>query len=90
MEGTNGRTFWLKDVGFVSGLTQNLYSMVAGSRQNLALQVNPQGELFSMNQPGGKSLCGVLQVKEQDLLDAKALEGDTTTTRARDGNRKVK
>jgi hypothetical protein len=32
MEGTNGTFFWLKDVGFVPGLSQNLFSMVAGSK----------------------------------------------------------
>jgi hypothetical protein len=40
---------------------QNLYSMVAGSRQKLALTVNSEGEFVSMKQTGGKSLCDVLQ-----------------------------
>jgi transposase InsO family protein len=80
MEGTNGTTFWIKDVGFVPGLTQNLYSMVAGSRQNLALKVNSKGEFISMNQTGGKSLCSVIPTKSQYLLDARALEGNNTRT----------
>jgi hypothetical protein len=55
-EGTNGTTFRLKDVNFVPGLTQILCSMVAGTRRNLALTVNPKGEFVSTNQTGGKSL----------------------------------
>ncbi len=70
-EGTNATTFWLKDVGFVPGLSQNLFSMVAGSRQKMVLTVNPQGEFVPMSQTGGKSLCDVLRTSSQYLLDAR-------------------
>jgi transposase InsO family protein len=80
LEGTNGTTFWLKDVGFVPGLSQNLFSMVAGSKQKLALKVNPEGEFISMNQTGGTSLCDVLRTSSQYLLDARALEGEGKRT----------
>jgi hypothetical protein len=41
MEGTNGTTVWLKDVGFVPGLSQNLFSMVAGTRQKFCSDSEP-------------------------------------------------
>ena len=80
MEGTNETTFWLKDVGFVPGLSQNLFSLVAGTRQKLALTVNSEGEFASVNQTGGKSLCDVLRTSSQYLLDARALEGGCKRT----------
>jgi hypothetical protein len=80
MEGTNGSIFWLKDVDFVPGPSQNLFFMVARSKQKLALKLNHEGEFVSMNQTGGKSLCDVLRTSSQYLLDARALEGEGKRT----------
>jgi hypothetical protein len=44
LEGNNGTTFWLRDVRFVPGLTQNLFSMCEGIEQRLALDMNSRGD----------------------------------------------
>ncbi len=50
MEGSNGNIFWMKDVLYAPGLTQNLFSMIAGNAQNLILNMNAQGEFVSVRQ----------------------------------------
>jgi hypothetical protein len=80
MEGIDGTTFWLKNVQYAPGLTQNLYSMNAGIAQNLLLTMNALGELVSVRQKHGRNLCWVKKANTQSLLEAKALNGDDKKT----------
>ena len=75
MEGINEATFWLKEVRYVPGLTQNLFSIAAGVDQNLKMGVNQQGEHDSVGLHNGQKLCMISKVNNQYLLDAKALQG---------------
>jgi transposase InsO family protein len=80
MEGINEATFWLKEVRYVPGLTQNLFSIAAGVDQNLKMGVNQQGEHDSVGLHNGQKLCMISKVNNQYLLDAKALQGTDKKT----------
>lgn len=80
LEGIDGATFWLKEVRYVPGLTQNLYSMIAGNAQGLVLTMTTQGEFVSVKLPHGKTLCLVKKANKQYLLDARALNGSDKKT----------
>jgi hypothetical protein len=80
MEGLESIFFWLKDVQYAPGLTQNLYSMNAGRAKRLALTVNRLGEFVSLTRALGHILCCVVKTNSQYLLDAKALDGDDRKT----------
>jgi hypothetical protein len=80
LEGPDGTVFWLKDVLYAPGLTQNLFSMIAGNAQNLVLTMNPKGEFMSVKQHNGKKLCSASKTNTQYLLQAKALDANSTKT----------
>jgi hypothetical protein len=80
MEGSNATIFWMKNVLYAPGLTQNLFSMIAGNAQNLILNMNAQGEFVLVRQRNGNKLCDVSKTKSQYLLKAKALDGNSKKT----------
>ncbi len=80
MEGLNGVIFWLKYVLYAPGLTQILFSIIAGDAQNLILNMNPRGEFVLVRQRSGKKLCDVSKTQTQYLLTANALDGNTEKT----------
>ena len=41
MESPDGTTFWLDDVRYVPGLTQNLFSVASGIAQNFIMGTKP-------------------------------------------------
>lgn len=75
MEGINGSTFWLEEVRYVPGLTQNLFSIASGIAQDLIMGASQKGEHVSVKLPSGEKLCEIYKVNSQYLLDAKALDG---------------
>ena len=80
MESPDGTTFWLDDVRYVPGLTQNLFSVASGIAQNFIMGTTPNGEHTSVALPTGEELCKVVKVNNQYLMDARALEGEDKRT----------
>jgi hypothetical protein len=76
MESPDGTTFWLDDVRYVPGLTQNLFSVASAIAQDFIMGTTPNGEHTSVGLPTREELCKIVKVNKQYLMDAKALEGE--------------
>lgn len=73
--GSNGTTFWLKNVRYVPGLSQNLFSVAAAIEDGMRFGVSSHGE-YTVLRRERVALCPIEKCGKQYLLGTTALETD--------------